>query len=109
MLFESRVQWIEHLDLRVPAPLLELVADEFGVRLVVGRAHLIRLRGQILHPRAQVRGTQITVEKLLQRALLQGLIGRKAEEPARRSRRGRACNSERGNYEHQGPSETMIH
>src|SRR2546428_606090 len=35
-------QHVERLDLRLPAPLLELGEQPLGVRLVVGRAHVVR-------------------------------------------------------------------
>ena len=58
VMLQSRIQRIELLDLRIPAPLLELVAHKLRIRLVMRRADLIRLGRQILQPGAQVAGIQ---------------------------------------------------
>ena len=55
-LFRRREEHVEGFDLRVQAPLLELRQHPLGVVLVVGRADVMRPRGEALHVIVQVLG-----------------------------------------------------
>ena len=43
VLLEGGIENLERLNLRVPAPLLEQIPHRLGVRLIVGRADVVRL------------------------------------------------------------------
>src|SRR5882757_15845 len=72
MRLQCGIQGIEDFDLRVPAPLLEQVARELGIGLVVRRAYVVRLGSEVLEPGVEVRRTQRGIE-----ALFQGLLSRR--------------------------------
>jgi hypothetical protein len=79
-----RVEHAEHLDMRIPAPGLELFEGELGVGLVVRRADLIGLGRHLLEPIADRLRRQALVEPRFQRTLRVGVGGREAQH-----RRGR--------------------
>ena len=102
-----RVEDAELLDVRVPPPFLELRERELRVRLVVGRADLVRLRRHLLQPRAELRGIDRRVKQLFllklgdRRCRLEsrGVVGRH-ERDRPQERRARQHRTDRSNRFH---------
>ena len=64
-----RVEHVEGLDLRVPAPGAKALEHELRVGLVVRRADLVRLGGHPFEPAAHFAGIKLLVEARLERRL----------------------------------------
>lgn len=63
---------IERFDLRVVSPRSKQRGDELGVFFSVGRAEVVRTRGEALHPVAEILAIELRIEGRLERALLRG-------------------------------------
>src|SRR2546426_208353 len=79
-------QHVERLDLRLPSPLLELREQPLGVRLVVGRAHVVRPGREAAHVRAHAVGARDRLELRLPVALVPGRAGAEPPQLLQRSR-----------------------
>ena len=75
-----RIQHLERLDVRIPAPGAELLQHELGIRLVVRRADLVRRRCHLLQPVAQFGRIELGVEASFQVELGGGVRRREAEQ-----------------------------
>ncbi|CAM5604922.1 hypothetical protein RLIN73S_06790 [Rhodanobacter lindaniclasticus] len=79
-LLRRRIQHLEGLDVRIPAPGAELLQHELGIRLVVRRAHLVRRRRHPLQPVAQLGRVELGVEASFQVELGGGMRAGEAEQ-----------------------------
>ena len=92
----GRVEDVEGLDPRVPAPGLELGQHQLGIGLVVGGAHMVRLRRQGFQPALHLLAAEGLVELRLQGLLAVGMFRGEAEDRGRRCT-GRRQHEARGN------------
>ena len=78
--FRRREENVKLFDMRVEAKLLEFCGDPFGVLFVVGRADVVRVRGETLHVIAEVLRAGNGAELLFPLAFDAGRLGGIAEE-----------------------------
>ena len=83
LLSRRRIQNGEFFDGGLPSPIAKFLQDEFRIRLVVNAADVVGSGGQLLHPRAQLRGGQIGVEALFEPLLFGRGPGRETQQRAR--------------------------
>lgn len=80
VLCQRRIQHFKSLDARVPSPFAEFREHELGIRLVVRRTDVVRLRRHLLQPCPLVGWIEKAVEFFLQPDLFQRVRAGESEQ-----------------------------